>query len=1025
MKDLIQTYKLLVKALRAMLIFASLFVLFLNANSQTIVEVGGEISSQQWTNDFVYHVTSPLIINPGIELVIHKGVHVRFRQGTGMTVNGSLMVLGEEDGIVDSIYFQPLYVDPPFNWKWIGIQFSRVQAVGENVMNYARIDNARAGISISGDARNVVVMNSTVSNSQLYGIEITSSDHITIDGCRIVSSTGAGIYLQNSNNCLLNNNYISNNYDGIWMLASGTGNRTINNTITSNIIRNSNNINLFINSDSGGKCTNNLIENNFIENSFIGIQIGNPASQGSRNYVIGNRIITDKTVGIGLNIFQDSAVIMNNIFWKNRDGIILNRSTLVEVTNNSFYDNGDLENGVCIAVQSGSALPLIRHNTFTANGNVLIEVREPVIRGIDSNNFFKNRRVNNLIRNTNSLTIQVVNNYWGTTNPEVIAQLISGNINFQPFLEEPDIIAPMSPPQPAYKQVIGNQVRLTWRSNPEPDLAGYNVHYGSFRFYSFNNFTGAGADTVIVLDLVSIHDTLAITAYDTAATGISPQTSGNESPFSFPIHLPYAGPDTSICMDQTEYFITQSTYLGLYQTLTWQTSGDGTFNPQNSLWTVYYPGQADKLHGAALLTLQVVSDFVIYDDSFILSFRDFPSAFAGNDTILAADSSLFLTDAYAHNFDSVYWTSTGDGLFDDEFFLNPVYSPGEDDIVTGSVYLVLHAVSPCGIAIDTINVLIERRYFVEGRVWKDESPLNAGIVMAVMADAGSMKAEKFTPVLQNGAFRFQSLPIGNYIFYAIPDTLFHPHTLPGYYVNRRHWNDAYLLNLEANTYDLDLKLQTRQLILPPGIGKISGYFLIPEGDILERDVYCNDWFGRKEVSDICEGGVSNVTILLFNKSKTHILAHTLTDPNGDFLFSGLPFGDYIIDAEKPGYFTNQSPMLTLHPGQPEISDVVITMEPQHININNLGGKHALIQAEAFPNPANSWLSLRVDETTDEKYEIIVRNLLSQQVINLQNYSSRGQNEDIILINIENLGKGIYLGTIRSGDTFRSFRFVKN
>jgi len=1010
-------------ASRIIVFWATMLVSFQIIYAQPVVEVGGEIASQQWTNDFVYHVTSPLIINPGVELVIHKGVTVRFRQGTGITVNGSLLVFGEEDGIVDSVRFQPLYIDPPFNWKWNGIQFSRVQAAGENVINFARIDNARAGISISGDARNVTVLNSMVSNSQLYGIEITSSDNITIENCRIVYSTGAGIYIQNSNHCLVKDNFISNNYDGIWMLASGTGIRTRNNTITGNIIRNSNNINLFINSDSGGRCSNNLIENNYIENSFIGIQIGNPASLGSRNYIIGNKVITDKTVGIGLNIFQDSAVIMNNIFWRNRDGIILNRSTLVEITHNSFYDNGYLENGVCIAVQSGSALPLIRHNTFTANGNVLIEIREPAIRSIDSNNFFKNRRINNWVRNFTNPAINLAHNYWGTINSEAITQLLTGNITFQPFLTEPDIIAPISPPQPAYKQVIGNQVRIKWKANPESDLAGYRVHFGNFRFYNFDSYTDAGADTVIVMDFVSIHDAIAVTAYDTAASGQFPQITGNESPFSFPLNLPYAGPDTSICLDQTEYFITQSTYFGTYQTLTWRTSGDGTFNPPNSLWTIYYPGQQDKLHGAASLTLQVVSDFVIYEDGFTLSFRDFPFAFAGNDTILAADSALFLSEAFAVDFDSVYWSTTGDGLFNDTLSLNPIYTPGDDDVSSGQVFLVLHAVSPCGTAIDTIKVFIERRYYVEGRVWKDDVTLDAGIVMAVLDSPTGMKAIRYTQVLQDGTFRFNGLVKGKYLFYAIPDTLQYPHTLPGYYVNRRKWNDAYQLNLEANTYDLDLRLQTRQQILPAGMGKLSGHFVLPAQDILERSVFCNDWFGRDDASNYCAEGVSNITILLFNKSGTHILAHALTDSKGHFLFDRLPYGDYLIDAEKPGYYTTPSPVLSLNPEHPEISDIIITIEPQVIYITYQAKKHA--QAQAFPNPADKWLSLKLSEPAGESYEIEIRNVLNQQMFYLNKTHLSMPDSDFIRINIENLGSGIYFGTIRSAASVITFRFVKN
>jgi parallel beta-helix repeat protein len=994
---------------------------------QTIVEVGGEIESQEWTSDHVYHVTSHLVVNVGVELIIRSGVSVKFMQGTGMTVNGSLKVLGQENGVVDTVFFQPLYVNPPFNWKWLGIQINRVQVPNTNIIDHARIENAFTGITISGDSRNVSVKNTVVHNSQLFGIVISSSSIISIESCKIQYNTGAGINIQNSGDCIITNNYISDNYDGIWLLASEAGNKSTGNSIAGNVIRNSSYTNIFLNNVDGGKCTGNIIESNFIESSFIGIQLGSPSSSSGRNIITGNVIITDKISGSGVIVFQDTAVINQNIFWQNKDAVILNRANYCEITNNSFYDNGLLGNGTGITINPGSSHTQITYNTFTGNGNFLIDLREASGPIVSNNNFFKNRRTSGLIRNNTGSVLPMQNNYWGTSDTAAIELMVAGNFIYSPFLTSPDTIAPVSPPMPAYKQVIDNKVKVSWTPNPEEDLGGYRIHFGAFKYYSFEDFVDAGTDTIILLDIAGIYDTIAITAYDTNGELNNAQLLGHESPFSFPVIIPYAGPDTSICKDQTEFFITQSTYFGNYINLNWSTSGDGSFSSGNELWTVYYPGQNDLDSGSVKLTLYVLVDIgVIYEDSFILSFLDFPVAYAGNDTILSADSSLHLHLAYANHFDTLFWSSTGNGVFDDPGSMNPVYTPGEEDISNGSAQLVLHAVSRCGSATDTLNIIIERRYRLEGRVWKDDQPLSDGIVLAISAKPGDYKAKKITPVLNDGVFRFINLVAGNYILYAVPDTLIHPETLPGYYVNRSHWKDAYQLDLQANTFDLDLRLATRMNQLPAGVGRISGHFINPLQAIPDQDIYCSDWFGEPDLDLLnCQDGLSNVTILLLSKSGNKILSHKLSDASGNFLFDHLPFGDYIIDAEKAGYYTTLSPVLTLSPQNPEIDDVIITIEPELININaGLQLKFAE-KVEVFPNPAGPEIHLPVFHGLDEACTVEIRNVYSQQVIFKQFPMSAITGKSVLRLEVNHLSAGIYFGTIITDAEIRSFTFVKN
>jgi hypothetical protein len=69
---------------------------------------------------------------------------------------------------------------------------------------------------------------------------------------------------------------------------------------------------------------------------------------------------------------------------------------------------------------------------------------------------------------------------------------------------------------------------------------------------------------------------------------------------------------------------------------------------------------------------------------------------AGSDDQICQDQNYALNGT-AENFQSLLWLTQGDGTFDDSEILTPVYTPGPQDISTGSVSLCLtaFAVQPC------------------------------------------------------------------------------------------------------------------------------------------------------------------------------------------------------------------------------------------------------------------------------------------------------------------------------------------
>ena len=74
---------------------------------------------------------------------------------------------------------------------------------------------------------------------------------------------------------------------------------------------------------------------------------------------------------------------------------------------------------------------------------------------------------------------------------------------------------PISPPQGLKIKRQGKKVILTWLNNPEGDLAGYRVYWGTDPDFNFSNQVDVGNNTIHTIDnLPEGKYYLAVTAYD-------------------------------------------------------------------------------------------------------------------------------------------------------------------------------------------------------------------------------------------------------------------------------------------------------------------------------------------------------------------------------------------------------------------------------------------------------------------------------------------------------------------------------
>ncbi|UYZ39621.1 MAG: right-handed parallel beta-helix repeat-containing protein [Candidatus Methanospirare jalkutatii] len=207
-------------------------------------------------------------------------------------------------------------------------------------------------MSISGNPDDTIVQAANSNDHVFY----VTADNVTIKGFTVTGATGtgkAGIYLHNSNNSRIENVNASNNGYGIYLWHSS------NNTIYNNTANSNNNIGIKLKSSSNNSLLNNSASNNYggialynssnnnlfnnnISNSKTGFAGIDLQYFSVKNYIINNKIISNKWHGICFwNNCSNNYIINNTISNNNCDGIHFEYSSHNIIYTNDFINNGN------------------------------------------------------------------------------------------------------------------------------------------------------------------------------------------------------------------------------------------------------------------------------------------------------------------------------------------------------------------------------------------------------------------------------------------------------------------------------------------------------------------------------------------------------------------------------------------------------------------------------------------------------------------------------------------------------------
>lgn len=179
-----------------------------------------------------------------------------------------------------------------------------------------------------------------------------------------------------------------------------------------------------------------------------------------------------------------------------------------------------------------------------------------------------------------------------------------------------------------------------------------------------------------------------------------------------------------------------------YSTLAWESTGSGTFSNPAILNPIYTPSAGDIADGSVTLTLAATGVSGTSVDNMVLTIVEPATATAGANGVTCEGTPYVHTGASAANYNSIEWTTSGSGVFENNHQVNPVYTPSAADADAGSVILTMNAVNMgCGTVSSSITLTVNQV----------PAPVITGQPVACQAAPNTVYS---TPLVQNNTYNW-------------------------------------------------------------------------------------------------------------------------------------------------------------------------------------------------------------------------------------------------------------------------------
>ncbi|MBL0339947.1 MAG: T9SS type A sorting domain-containing protein [Bacteroidetes bacterium] len=262
-----------------------------------------------------------------------------------------------------------------------------------------------------------------------------------------------------------------------------------------------------------------------------------------------------------------------------------------------------------------------------------------------------------------------------------------------------------------------------------------------------------------------------------------------------------------------------------------------------------------------------------------------------------------------------------------------------------------------------------------------------------------------TNEINNGSYLHSQAINGVYRVKASADSIspFYASNIPTYYGDVLFWYDATPVFLcITNLSGVNINLV--QGINPGGPGFVGG--LISQGANRTSTVAPN---------------LGGITVILYNQLYQPV-AYAITDTNGLFGISNLPFGNYKVFIDRLNYNVdnNLAPTINVNTTNPVTNNLTFLLHDTWLEYTGAVGQEEITENQAklivYPNPVASELTLSNANLIPVGTEYAIFNVFGEEMVKGKLNSNQ--------INVESLSPQIYILRIATVNKFEYLKFVR-
>jgi len=307
-------------------------------------------------------------------------------------------------------------------------------------------------------------------------------------------------------------------------------------------------------------------------------------------------------------------------------------------------------------------------------------------------------------------------------------------------------------------------------------------------------------------------------------------------------------------------------------------------------------------------------------------------------------------------------------------------------------------------AVITISI-VEEGFLLTGVVSDLSNTIitDAEVVLIIQTTTGFDELEGLNLSTDNN-FIFTGLETGVYAVKVIPGSGIENNYFITYSGNKISLVEADLITVDGNEVVTILMVEKPVQQGNGGEGVITGTLSDPTAS------------GRQQIAALV-----GVYVFLLDTQTGEIIGFDTTDSNGEFTFTGLLAGDYVLSVDYEGLSVDGTAITVGEESEPVVLELEVTMTGIVTRVVEVTGIGDFIEAgiSIYPVPSSAFVNISIEDVNDGNYQL---ELITIKGRVLRSHKIRSK---LMTIDIRDLQQGVYLLIIANGKASITQRIVKN